>query len=681
MKDFVVCLFLLFSFISLFSQENPFETNPSLSDESKLLFGLLQYQDSESLDSWGNNDKIINTLETIFIKGNLKNLAEENITLEPVFPQHLFLLKNIVFSPIPKEKKATFSFSFVVGPQYDQKNISFPIHVKKAGNILKTLIFEAPFCKVDISHRYESETIKYFNSFAQKQIDSQMNELQENIQKKHEAFLFTLTKESVNRLDQLSENIQKKYQERLDATLSIIEKKFSELELATKSILENANKKLNRNVELGEIAYKMGNQVKDKNVGLAKIFYLNAVNHDPENIEYLKKYVDLVHSSQINLDELKRLRSVLEVVLYQVSAQNISQVLEFLQKNEVIQEDLLTKMENIKEEKVDWKKKILELKKKDLSSICGDSNMMEQHILEWQELYTELSESSHTEDRYLADEAKMALEKILTIARVNKFCLYIDSCLEKLSSEELKNGGEIFLESEEAVSRIQAAENILPQIWGENINILPDFLKSKIEKYPIEIKKWINEIAKAKSKKLVNTIKKARDTCERIKIKTLVEDQKTSSDKTKDQKVTPNGKIQKIISQVKYQLNECQIAYIQISSIEKKKDASDDIAEMQKILVDYQKEQYNRYQRWVLQGCKNAFSEYHQETIKVSDKDRDRILNNWKPYEVNEALLSRETSRVFQDVLQKLLAEFNAKDMVEYQKKLSESQKKSLEDF
>ncbi|NUM33720.1 MAG: hypothetical protein HUU50_04220 [Candidatus Brocadiae bacterium] len=142
---------------------------------SNIRFGLLQYQDNESLFSWGNDDHIVNTFETIFVNGIFED-TQEDITIEPALPAHIFLVNGLSFSLNTKEKKASFSFSFIVGPQYNQAKVFFPIHVKKNTKILKTYNFEAPFDKVDISRRYlQQEKIlssKKFNYASQEELDS-----------------------------------------------------------------------------------------------------------------------------------------------------------------------------------------------------------------------------------------------------------------------------------------------------------------------------------------------------------------------------------------------------------------------------------------------------------------------------------------------------------------------------
>jgi hypothetical protein len=104
---------------------------------------------------------------------------------------------------------------------------------------------------------------------------------------------------------------------------------------------------------------------------------------------------------------------------------------------------------------------------------------------------------------------------------------------------------------------------------------------------------------------------------------------------------------------------------------------------------DARRQQKSKYQEWVVSRCDPTFEAYKTTFTaggylknKGYTSPRARTIFSESEFEkVDQSSLTPETARLFNDVLQKLLAEMNGEDAFATWKEMAEASKKKLEDY
>src|SRR5438270_897367 len=122
------------------------------------------------------------------------------------------------------------------------------------------------------------------------------------------------------------------------------------------------------------------------------------------------------------------------------------------------------------------------------ATIWSDDQKLAQHIESLRSLANLLEEEPDTADLGFRTQVQTELARWIAIARIKAQCDYVDACLRKLDQDP----GNIA--SDLSVSVLQAAENALPQFWGEDLGVAPAALAAKIKAYPTRIVDWSAKI-------------------------------------------------------------------------------------------------------------------------------------------------------------------------------------------
>jgi hypothetical protein len=98
--------------------------------------------------------------------------------------------------------------------------------------------------------------------------------------------------------------------------------------------------------------------------------------------------------------------------------------------------------------------------------------------------------------------------------------------------------------------------------------------------------------------------------------------------------------------------------------------------------IDLNRARYKKYQEWVLNKCTDAMDYYTSKKI-FTDDNAFYMFDEFEIGRVDHSLLSPapEVSRVFNHVLQKILAELKGKPAFEIEIQMALTKKKTLEEF
>jgi myosin heavy subunit len=456
-------------------------------------------------------------------------------------------------------------------------------------------------------------------------------------------------------LAQKAEQQQKEQRSEREANFREMRQQLDDL-VSSGALFPNKSKPAGEALALAKAAEKAGNR------DLAKIYYLSAVNHAPSEFSILNDYAKFVLSDRsATTKDFSQLRSVLQISLYQISPGSITNAVDLLKQAESREEQLLAAQTP---KPVNWQERFEQISKTDtLDASWSDLKRLSRR---WEEL-KEIAESLRDEqpDTDFAKRVERELELTLRVLSVARLATALDTMMGvlKSSSEQPKK----------AVSLLQAVEATHVELWGIDSSGFPAELRSKIDQYPEEIQRHVEAIAEVKSRPFIAKVEAERDSA-----KAYV------ANKMRTDSSVKGGPIQKVIEHRNHCLDRAISAAQQISFVDGRQKAEDAIKEIRGLVRDAQQNQFDEYQKWVVGLCKTTFTQYQNNwklnLPKTNDTARD-IFTRSRLATVDLSLLAPETSGLFRDVFEKLIAKMNGEGQFLTQKEIAETKKKKLEDF
>ena len=456
----------------------------------------------------------------------------------------------------------------------------------------------------------------------------------------------------------LAQNEQlKKEQTESEKTFREMRQQFDNI-VTSGGLFPNKSKPAGEAVALAVAAEKAGN------MDLAKIYYLSAINHAPSEFSILNNYAELVfRDSAAKTDDFERLKSVLQISLYQIPPENIENAIALLGKT-VSHEEQLLAAQTPESRPVNWQERFDQLTKS--NTLDKSWTDLKQTSLRWDglnEIVESLREDQPGAALTKSAEHELALtQRVLTAARLASVMDVIMGALNSSSEQPNK-----------AVSLLQTAEATLGQIWGIDSTGWPAALQTKVDQYPEDIKKRIDIVAEVKSRPPLEIIRK-----------TLV-------DAKNYELSTASDKYQRALLHYDSCISNASEAAQSISSTEGRKEAQGDIKEIRDLALAAKQKQFDSYQKWVINVCYGAFYKYNVTNFTLdpsrtfsptsSNTLATAIFDNAGIALIDQSMLSSETARLLNDVLGKLIGKMNAIGQFESEKKIAEADKKKLEDF
>ncbi len=386
---------------------------------------------------------------------------------------------------------------------------------------------------------------------------------------------------------------------------------------------------------------------------LAAFLYLNLIGKSPADFEMLEEYVKFVSESEtITKQELDELYSLVMVSVFKVPAVQVKKVLDMAQKIQTKRDDIAKKEAG--EVKANPRDLVADadrlLRQADPPPI-GESALRKM-ILDGNSLMGELDQESQ---KY--KELEALVEEISIVVQAVQKKEYIEACLKRLESENL--------DSDFALSIIQAAESTLPTLYGLKIpaSRMPPGLKKAIDDLPTMVKKSVEEISLKRSEK---TLEELRNLVNELLAIPL--------DKSEETWETVAKSIEE-----KAKIVQAKIAGITSSAAVST--AASEIVKVQNRLNFVRKGQYNAYQRWAVGQLNSAFAEYNEYNWKkIGENAAWNILIGNKIETIDIGLMSPDVARCYNDIVPKLLAQFKPTGLPAWYKLCVDSKKVALED-
>ena len=365
----------------------------------------------------------------------------------------------------------------------------------------------------------------------------------------------------------------------------------------------------------------------------AKIYFVNAINHDPNEINYYKKLFETMKKMKLDSEDLAELKTIFELGIYRVDSGYIKE----LNENILPEIERRINEKNIASEKaesaaessetVDIKKELSDLEKGELSFARLLKNLDREKI---EERLTQLAAMKENAE---SNEVDATYEKTKTLLQYAIIIETVDQYLE--TSETLLNkNDEKFFPSIESI--LQNAKVTLSQAWAIDFDKLNDGKSdplAKINKYAQEIDEKIKIFGKKKSEPIVR------------KIRQLLE-----HGNSENKKILEDKSIQNPLTML---LNNFQKAIGEISKLrpaiyddESRDEVEKRILHITKMIQNVEKDRVKAYQKWATLQIQTAL-----EVYKADSSDASALAGCGYLVQIDAQLLIPEVSALYSSVL------------------------------
>jgi hypothetical protein len=405
---------------------------------------------------------------------------------------------------------------------------------------------------------------------------------------------------------------------------------------------------------------KAAEQAGDTN--LAKIYYLSAVNHAPSEFSHLKNYADIVfRDPAATTEDFARLKSVLQISLYQIPPASVTNALALLSETEQ-RENQLIAAQTPKPVPVNWQEQFDQITKAfPLDATWSDLKKLSKR---WEGL-NQIAESLREEPSQtnLLEQVENEAELTQNVLTASRLAQVMDTIFQSLDSS--------VEQPEKAISQLQTAEAMLGQLWGIDFTVAgwPKALSDKVDAFPKAIQNHVEKVAAVKSRPFVNQIRDA-------------------AAKAKSYKIEQAGnKYQKAWNHYDHCMTDAKAAAVNISSTAGRKEVETALQEIGNLAVSVKRQQFDAYQKWAIDCCGDAFDTFNSFTTMTRD-------HAWQSFhagnldQIDQSILAPDVSRMFNDIMSKLTMDakghmwgMDGANVFSMQKQCAEATKKKLEDF
>lgn len=410
-------------------------------------------------------------------------------------------------------------------------------------------------------------------------------------------------------------------------------------------------------------SYEEAVRVKSKDMDLAKIYILNAINHEPSNIQYLGEYYSMVSANdKATYDDFDNASSLLSSCIYQVDHDNIATLKSWIDALDKKQESILASNENNTQKEVsnEIKSKYDNIKKKSVKTTCASTAVA-----------TDLSNAI-----MLQEEMESFMLEVADDARYEN---YYQDILK--SYKELSNQIEVINVAKQCETQLSRSSTA---IIKEQYDLAMDYL-SIFETLFFQINSmedidkilptnWLYLNSQNKAKQL-SDINKNLSNKEFKEVKNLVD---------RGLVISVSGKYQDAILKIQDLYIEANSHLTKISDSDISRSAQIEIMKLSDKISKYQERQHQEYQKWASRLVLDLQKLYDDKNLKKAEKVMEYIKNR-NPYNVtniDQRYLIPEISSVLRHLTDDVLFEkLDETQKREFNKEFMNATKRSLEDF
>lgn len=473
------------------------------------------------------------------------------------------------------------------------------------------------------------------------------------------------SQDASNTLSNLASQIQSQVRDDLGRAQTARETNFGDMNKRLDDLVEsgalfpNKSKPANEAIAFANAALAVGD------TNLAKVYYLSAINHAPSEFPALSSYANIVLGDPSSTsDDFDRLKSILQISLYQIPPAAVTNVLALLNEATRRERELLAD-QSPKPAPVNWQERFEQLMAS--NTLTSSWTDLKQISKRWDAL-NDISESLHEEqpESELTKKVQSELDLTLRVLEATRLITALDTMITALTSCREQ--------PEKAASLLQTAESTLGQLWGIDSAGWPAELCSKIDQYPKSIQSYVDAVAEIKSAPFLAKVDAERDS-----VNACIQQKAWAT------AASSGHPYQQVITKCDACYERAVAAAQSIFSTESREKAEAAMKQIRNIALDAKRKQFDAYQRWVVFRCKQAFDQYDKINNwykpTLLDETARNIFDESGLVEVDQSLLAPETARLFDDVLRNLSSHMSGAAQFEMQRDIAQSSKKKQEDF
>ncbi len=395
------------------------------------------------------------------------------------------------------------------------------------------------------------------------------------------------------------------------------------------------------------------------NIETAKIYALNAINQAPENIEYLVAYARLITDSKhLSLESLQQAHSIIELALYQLPAPAIETAQELLV-------ELSQHHHRFVEELLDV----------DVTAFFDeDISQCAQYIIRLQTVLKDMASDVEEED--FTNRIRVKLDEATKLYDVARRIVSIEDHLHFFEQDTTD------LSEVKAVAVFQSLSMELSQLLKTDVS---EHIQKKIEDYLTQFERIEQQVNCARSQQPYQHFQEVYQQILETHAFSRVLYHKLYVDFNEHAALKSDPRHRHYydykLSAIKTFSTHARFYAQQVTCSHMRANVTQLLEKIDTIMSELQKQQYTAYQRWVVDQCYGAFTEYQQEW-HVSKGDAGKLFKRWQLDSIEQSLLTLEVSQMFHDVVGKILGELSNPALItDYQKRMALTEKIVLEDF
>lgn len=455
--------------------------------------------------------------------------------------------------------------------------------------------------------------------------------------------------------DEYFSMLQNESRAKLNLTYGELKNEMKSLHSETTNIISATEGILFSRQESAKKSYEEAIKQKNVNPELAIIYILSAINHEPNNITYLREYYSIISNKNSSYDDLNEAISILSTCIYQVEHQDIDVINTWIEELTVRQESLLKSNEialqseekqKIENEYNKFRQSIFEIKAGTTAQGTNTSALTER--LKSMEAFLSEIQGNYDYSEYYGDISS----QYVALSEVSDFISLSCQCENLLNQANTAlSNSQIELASE----YLTLCDTVIFQLSGlSNVHI---YLQQH----------WLEDIVNKKTT-IVNKIntKKSKTAFDEIKNLSSIE-------------ISSGTKYQTNIERLQEVYVDASTLMAQIYDTKTYKEAQKELAKISTKLTKLQEEQMREYQNWASGLVLDANDSFE------ANKKSENIMRIISYYEnitnIDQKLIIPEISAVLQTLVNEMYSKVDKAQKRDFNQRFMTAKKKTLEDF
>lgn len=498
----------------------------------------------------------------------------------------------------------------------------------------------------------------------------------ENIAQESQKILNDVAQAPQNALDELVEQTRDELGKNVGENKLALEANAKENRQALADNLQEVDKRvveildrwgISNNCELAQEALELSSQAKKGGeYDLAKVYILNAINHCPSDISYLKAYYDLI-SENGTLEDYQRFLSLVDVVVYQIDPRDIAVALDM---RDAIEQKISTIETQEAEktsiaDKAELRYKLERLKSGDLSwnKIQTQNGHANLNLLSKR---MELVQSMLADDVMDENETQRLtaeLKKATLVFQLEQVLHGVDVAIAK-ANDIVATGTIKQAELVVAQNQLQTATSYLAQIWTTDCGQAPEYVEraKKAQKTISAMGDKITELgSRPYFEKIMTFVKELKGTYEGAKL---------------IKEMSPNASYTKLLKDFDAKMEKIAELVASVTNDENMKTIRAKLKAVGQIREEYNAKRFEAYNAWAneqIKTCDDKWQGAHWDG--TYEKMFDKYL-----LKIHPGLLDSETKNHYDLVSERVIEQTDSKRM-ETRLKKARTKWTTLEEF